>query len=90
MSAWYVFASAGLYPVSPGDNRYYFASPLFDELTFNLAGDKIFTIKTLNQSAQNIYIKSASLNGEKLDRLYITHEEIMQGGELVFEMSDKH
>jgi predicted alpha-1,2-mannosidase len=90
MSAWYVFASAGLYPVSPGDNRYYFASPQFDELTFNMAGGKTFTIKSGNLSAQNIYIKSASLNGKKLDRLYITHEEIMQGGELVFEMSDKH
>ncbi len=90
MSAWYVFASAGLYPVIPGDNRYYYASPLFDEISFNIAEDKTFTIKTRNLSDQNIYIKSASLNGEKLDRLYITHEEIMQGGELDFEMSDTH
>jgi predicted alpha-1,2-mannosidase len=90
MSAWYVFGSAGLYPVSPGDNRYYFASPMFDELSFNIADGKAFTIKSRNLSAQNIYIRSASLNGKKLDRLYITHEEIVQGGELVFEMSDKH
>ena len=90
MSAWYVFASAGLYPVSPGDNRYYFARPMFDELSFHIADAKTFNIKSRNQSAQNLYIKSASLNGKKLDRLYITHEEIMQGGELVFELSDKH
>jgi len=89
MSAWYVFASAGLYPVCPGDNRYYFARPMFDKLAFNIADDKTFTIISNNQSAQNLYIKSATLNGKKLDRLYITHEEIMQGGELVFEMSDK-
>jgi predicted alpha-1,2-mannosidase len=90
MSAWYVFGSAGLYPVSPGDNRYYFACPQFDELSFNIADGKAFTIKSRNLSAQNIYIRSATLNGKKLDRLYITHEEIMQGGELVFEMSDMH
>jgi predicted alpha-1,2-mannosidase len=90
MSAWYVFSSAGFYPVRPGDNRYYFASPLFDELTFNLSEGKTFTVKSINLSSQNIYIRSATLNGKKLDRLYITHEEIMQGGELDFEMSDKH
>jgi predicted alpha-1,2-mannosidase len=90
MSAWYVFASAGLYPVCPGDNRYYFASPMFEELSFNIKDGITFTIKTRNQSAQNIYIRSATLNGEKLDRLYITHEEILKGGELVFEMSDNH
>jgi len=90
MSAWYVFASAGLYPVSPGDNRYYFARPMFDKLSFNIANGKTFTISAKNQSLQNLYIKSATLNGEKLDRLFITNEELMQGGELVFEMSDKH
>jgi len=90
MSAWYVFESAGIYPVCPGDNRYYFARPMFDELSFNITGNKTFTIKSTNQSAQNFYINSATLNGKKLDRLYITHEEIMQGGELVFEMSDKY
>ncbi len=90
MSAWYVFASAGLYPVSPGDNRYYFARPMFDKLSFNIADGKTFTISAKNQSAQNMFIKSATLNGKKLERLFVTHEEIMQGGELVFTMSDKH
>jgi len=90
MSAWYIFCSAGLYPASPGDNRYYFARPMFDEISFNLANDKKFTIRAKNQSMQNMFIESATLNGDKLDRLYITHEELEQGGELVFEMSDKY
>lgn len=90
MSAWYVFASSGLYPVCPGDNRYFFARPMFDKVSFNIAKDKTFKVVSKNQSAKNLYIKSAFLNGEKLDRLYITHEEIMQGGELVFEMSDQY
>ncbi|MCP4122339.1 MAG: glycoside hydrolase family 92 protein, partial [Bacteroidetes bacterium] len=90
MSAWYILCSAGLYPVSPGDNCYYFARPMFDKLTFHLAGDKTFTVVTKNQSMQNMFIDSATLNGKKLERLYITHEELLQGGELVFEMTDEH
>lgn len=89
MSAWYIFSSAGLYPVSPGDNRYYFARPMFDKVTFNLANGKTFTIGTENQSLKNMFIKSASLNGKKLDRLYITHDELMNGGELLFVMDNK-
>jgi predicted alpha-1,2-mannosidase len=85
-SAWYVFSALGFYPVCPGSGEYVIGSPLFEESTVVLPSGKTFTVKAVDNSPQNLYIQSASLNGEPLDRPYILHEEIVQGGELVFQM----
>jgi predicted alpha-1,2-mannosidase len=89
-SAWYMFAAMGLYPVSPGDSRYQINSPLFDRVTILLdpAYDQgeTFVIEAVDNSASNIYIQSAELNGEPLDRPWITHEEITRGGKLTLQM----
>lgn len=87
MSAWYVFSAMGLYPFNPADGKYVFGSPILNEAVINLPGNKEFIIKTENNSTENIYIKKVSLNGEMLDRNYISHEEIMSGGLLVFTMN---
>jgi predicted alpha-1,2-mannosidase len=88
MSAWYVLSSLGFYPVTPGSNQYIIGTPLMDKATFNLENGNQFTIKTDNLNDTNIYIEYAYLNGEALDRTYITHEEIMAGGTLEFHMTD--
>lgn len=88
MSSWYVLSSLGFYPVNPAQSIYSFGSPMFDAATINLENNKTFVIQTKNNSNTNIYIQSIALNGKKINRNYITHEEIMQGGTLIFTMGD--
>ncbi len=88
MSAWYIFSSLGFYPVTPGANQYIIGKPLFDKASINLENGKIFTIQANNLNDNNSYIKEASLNGESLNRTYLTHEEIVNGGTLSFEMTN--
>ena len=85
-SAWYVFSAIGLYPVCPGDPNYLVSSPLFDKATLKLASGKTFTISASNNGPQKPYIQSAGLNGNGFDKVYISHEEIVRGGELTFRM----
>jgi len=86
-SAWYVLSAAGFYSVCPGTGEYPLGSPLFSKLTFHLENGKIFVINAKNNSEKNVYIQSAELNGKNYTKNYITHEEIMNGGVLTFEMS---
>ncbi|MXV52365.1 glycoside hydrolase family 92 protein [Pedobacter sp. HMF7647] len=89
MSAWYIFSSLGFYPVAPGSDKYYFGSPLVKSATITLENGKTFSITAQNQSDKNVYVKQVILNGKPLDRLYITHDEIMNGGVLQFVMNGK-
>jgi predicted alpha-1,2-mannosidase len=87
MSAWYIFSSLGFYPVTPGSNEYIIGTPLFEKATINLGSGKQFTVEALRISETNRYIKNAMLNGKPLRRSYLKHEEIVNGGTLVFEMT---
>lgn len=89
MSAWYIWTSLGLYPFNPADNKYYFGRPLFDKAIIELPNARNITIVAKNVSRENKYIKSAHLNRKKLDRNYISYKELMAGGELVFEMTNR-
>ena len=89
MSAWYIFTALGFYPVAPGSDHYALGSPKVKEATLNLENGKTFTITAKNQSAKNVYVVKAELNGKVMDRLYLTHNEIMKGGTLLFYMSSK-
>jgi predicted alpha-1,2-mannosidase len=86
MSAWYVFSALGFYPVCPGDPMYFIGSPLFDKAILHLQNGKTFTIIANHNMPQEYYIESAKLNGEPFDKIYISHDDIMNGGELEFEM----
>jgi len=86
MSAWYVFSAMGFYPVCPGTDQYVLGSPLFPKVSLQVSPEKTFTIEANGVSGQNIYIQGATLNGNPLDRLYLTHAEIVGGGNLVLEM----
>lgn len=87
MSAWYIFSSLGFYPVAPGSDRYDIGSPAVNHAVLKLENGKLFEISTINQSDHNVWVKSIALNGKPLNRRYITHSEIMQGGRMVFTLS---
>ncbi|WP_326834836.1 GH92 family glycosyl hydrolase [Amycolatopsis rhabdoformis] len=89
MSAWYVLAAAGFYPVSPASGVYLLGSPLFDRARFTTGPGRTFTVHALDNSAANVYISSATLNGRPLHRAWLTHAEVIHGGELVLRMSAK-
>lgn len=89
MSAWYIFSAMGFYPIDPGSDHYELGAPIVDRATIPLADGKSFNVMAKDQGAKNVYVRSVSLNGVKLQRSYITHAEIMAGGELVFEMVAK-
>ncbi|MCG8502908.1 MAG: glycoside hydrolase family 92 protein, partial [Firmicutes bacterium] len=89
MSAWYIFSSLGFYPVCPGKPIYDIGTPMWEKAEIRLENGNTFTITANNVSKENIYVKSIKLNGKKLDGLFLKHEEIMKGGEIVFKMSSK-
>ncbi len=87
MSAWYVFSALGFYPVNPAELKYQFGSPLVKEAKIEVAPGKYFTVKAPEASVNNKYISKVLLNGRELDRTYITHQEIMDGGTVEFFMT---
>jgi predicted alpha-1,2-mannosidase len=88
MSAWYVMNAMGFYSFCPGDNTYSIGRPLFDQATIKLPNNKSFEILTKNNSAKNKYIQSAKLNGKPLNKPFFSHQEILSGGILEFEMGN--
>jgi predicted alpha-1,2-mannosidase len=86
MSAWYIFNALGFYPVLPGSDQYVIGSPSVVSADVKLENGKVFSVRTVNQSEENVYIRKITLNGKPLDRHYIRHQEITDGGELVFHL----
>ena len=89
MSAWYIFSAMGFYPVAPGQNIFAIGTPLFEEATLKFGewfNNKEFTIKAEGVSSENVYIQSAKLNGEPYELSWIKHDDIIEGGTLVFKM----
>ena len=89
-SGWYVFSAMGFYPDCPGSIRYSIGSPIFDRVTITLnknfyPGEK-FVIQANNNSDENIYIQSVSLNGERYSKPYLNHIDIISGGTITLEM----
>lgn len=89
MSAWYVFAAMGLYPVDPLTSEYEVTTPLFDRLTLHLENGRTFTISAPGLSSTRRYIQSAQLNGRPLNRSHITYTQLMQGGELILTLTNQ-
>ena len=89
MSAWYVFSAAGFYPVTPGSKVYAIGSPLFPIVRFNLENGKSFVVRARRISSRNIYIQSATLNGKPYRKSFLLHDDLMAGGELVFQMGSR-
>ena len=86
LSAWYVFSALGFYPLA-GTDKYWIGSPNVDSAIVNLGNGKTLEIEAVNQGAENVYVKSVTLNGIELTDTYVTHAQLLEGGRLVFEMS---
>lgn len=89
MSSWYVFASMGLYPLNPISGQYEISSPMFKKLMINLENGKKFQVTAPKLSEHNIYIKSVKINGKAYHKSYVTYEQIMAGGHIELEMTNK-
>jgi predicted alpha-1,2-mannosidase len=87
MSAWYIFSSLGFYPVTPGSSDYAIGSPLVEEATIHLDNGRTLTIVAKNQSKKNIYVDKIIVNDEILESTFISHNDIINGGKIIFEMS---
>jgi predicted alpha-1,2-mannosidase len=90
MSAWYIFSSMGFYPVAPGSVDYSLGSPSVNNAIIQVGNGKTFNITVKNQSEKNVYVQKMTLNGKPYNKLSITHQDIMNGGEMVFYMSARH
>ena len=88
-SSWYVLSALGFYSVTPGVDQYVMGSPLFKKITINLENGKKFIIQAPDNSNENVYIKSATLNGKTFTKTFIKHSEIINGGLLKLEMDSK-
>jgi predicted alpha-1,2-mannosidase len=89
MSAWYLFSTLGFYPVAPGNNQYQIGSPAINKAVIQLENGKTFSIEAINQNDKNVYVQKVVLNGKQLDKPVLNYEDVMNGGALVFYMSDK-
>lgn len=89
MTSFVVWSCLGLYPVTPGSAEYAIGSPVFPEAVVHLPGGKTFEIVAKGASEDNKYIQSATLNGEPLTRPFLSHDEVVKGGKLVFVMGDQ-
>jgi predicted alpha-1,2-mannosidase len=89
MSAWLIFTSLGFYPVAPGSNQYVLGRPFVDRAVLHLPNGKVLTVVSEDMDEEHGFVKDVSLNGKSLDRSFVTHEELMRGGELKFTFSNE-
>lgn len=89
MSSWYILSSLGIYAVCPGTDEYVIGSPLFKKATITMENGNKFVIEAPENSKENLYIQSATLNGRLLDKNYIHYDDIAEGGVLKFEMGSQ-
>ena len=85
-SAWYVFSALGFYPVCPGSGQYVLGTPYFDEVKLHLENGRTLEIDADDNSSANKYIQAMTLNGKPYGKNYITHDDLMAGGKIEFEM----
>jgi len=87
-SAWYVFSSLGFYSVCPGSNEYILGSPLFNKVSIELENGNEISINAMDNSKENRYVADMELNGKKYTKNYLTHDDLMKGAIINFQMSD--
>lgn len=86
MSAWYILSAMGFYPVTPGSGEYILGTPVFDKVTIHLENGKQFVVKAKRNRSGDFYVQSVTQNGKPHSRSYFLHSDIMQGGELQFQL----
>lgn len=86
MSAWYMLSAMGFYPVDPVSGNFVFGAPQMPKIVLHLADGKTFTVIAENLSKEHKYVDSITLNGEPYTKNYISYDDIMKGGTLVYKM----
>lgn len=86
MSTWQIFSAMGFYPACPGDGQYLIGAPMMHRAEIECDSGNVFTMIANDLSKENRYIQAARLNGEPLERGYITHDELTSGATLEFDM----
>lgn len=86
ISAWYVFASMGLYPVCPSMDEYALTAPSFKKIVIRLPKGKILAIEATGVSSEKAYAGAVHFNGKPVHGWRIRHSELMNGGTLRFSM----
>ncbi len=89
MSAWYVMSALGFYPVTPGHPSYALGSPLFKKVTISLYNGNTLVIEAPENSDENVFVEKVELNGDRYNNNWISHDDIMNGGKLLFYMDNK-
>jgi predicted alpha-1,2-mannosidase len=93
LSAWVVYSMMGFYPTCPGDMDYAITSPTFDKVTIKLdknyyPGEQL-VIKANNQGTENVFIKGMKRDGKSFKKYFISHDNLVKGGTLEFNLSNK-
>ncbi len=86
VSAWYALSALGIYP-NVGTDEYFIGSPAVDRAVLTLANGKTLTVTARNNSDKNVYVRSVTLNGEPIEGFTVTHADLLEGGELAFDMA---
>ncbi|MDJ1506610.1 GH92 family glycosyl hydrolase [Xanthocytophaga agilis] len=89
VSAWYVLASMGLYPINPASDEYAITSPLFSKVTLHLPNQKTFSISAKRTNEKAIYVQEISLNGKLFNSYILKHNDLMQGGNMSFILTEQ-
>lgn len=89
MSAWYMFAMMGFYPVDPCGGEFVLGAPQLKSAVINLENGAKFRMTADNLSEKNMFVKEVYINGKRIDRGYITYDEIMSGCEVRFVMQSR-
>ncbi len=87
-SAWYVFSAMGFYPVCPGSGEYALGTPYFKKVKLHLENGKTVEITAPNNSADNRYVQSLTLDGQLYDKNFVTHDQLLSGARFVYQMSN--
>lgn len=89
MSAWYIFSAMGFYPVNPCGGEFVLGAPQLEKISLKLPNNKKFVVEAKGLSEENKYVESVTLNGKPLAGFTISYQDIMNGSNLVFIMSNK-
>ena len=89
MSAWYILSCLGFYPVNPATSDFVLGAPQVKKAVVHLPDAKEFIVDTKNYSKENIYSEKSYLNDNLTIKPSINYQDIMKGGHLVFEMTNK-
>lgn len=89
MASWYVLSALGFYAVCPGTDEYVLGSPLFKKATITMEDGKKLVIEANNNTQENVYVQSVTLNGKSVDKNYITYRDIVNGGTIRFDMNNQ-